>query len=204
MLSEFLRAALELGLPVAALSWLLFYRLYSRGELARDAGHKAIHANLKEIKNAQKVSDEPSDSLLHAKWMKFGGGFYGVAAAWTLLFIEASGIVDVMAHPSRVEQMFRNGPGDFLAKQIAGQVTTLVDASIWFAWWPGKGQGPLVWVAVAYVAYLAGLNLARYETGFGSQVVGLDSRARWRVLNPFHRSRSERSKKKAETSRAPP
>ena len=197
MLSELLRAGLELGLPVAALSWLLFYRLYTRGELARDAGHKAIHASLKEIKKAQKDSEESSDSLLHAKWMKFGGGFYGVAAAWTLLFIEASGIVEVIIHPSIVEQTFRNGPGAFIAKRIAGQVTTLVDASIWFVWWPAKGQGPLVWVAIAYVAYLAGLNLARYETGFGSHVVGLDSRTRWRGLNPFHKRRAEPAKEEA-------
>ena len=35
MLSELPRAILEIGLPVAVLTWLLFYRLYSRGELAR-------------------------------------------------------------------------------------------------------------------------------------------------------------------------
>ena len=46
MLSELLYAIVELGLPVAALSWLLFYRLYSRGVLARDADRKAIDERL--------------------------------------------------------------------------------------------------------------------------------------------------------------
>ncbi|MBS0302936.1 MAG: hypothetical protein JSR16_12330, partial [Proteobacteria bacterium] len=50
MLSELPRAILEIGLPVALLSWLLFYRLYSRGELARDADRKAIGASLKSIR----------------------------------------------------------------------------------------------------------------------------------------------------------
>ena len=195
MLSELLRAAFELGLPVAAMSWLLFYRLYSRGELARDANRKAIHASLKEIRKAEKGSKQASDSMLHAKWMKFGGGFYGVAAAWTLIVIEASGIIDVIAHPSTVEQMFHNGPGELVAKQIASQVSTFVDAAIWFAWWPGKGQSPVVWIVLAYVAYIAGLNLARYETGFGSQVIGLDSRTRWRAFIPFRKDRSEPSKR---------
>lgn len=85
MLSELPYAILELGLPVAALSWLLFYRLYSRGELARDADHKSIGAGLKSIRKTEKESRLTSDSMLHAKWMKFGGGFYGVAAAWTLI-----------------------------------------------------------------------------------------------------------------------
>ena len=48
-----------------------------------------------------------------------------------------------------------------------------------------------MWFVVAYVAYIAGLNLARYETGFGSRVVELDSRARWRSLVPFRKERTD-------------
>jgi hypothetical protein len=198
MLSELPYALLELGLPVAALSWLLFYRLYSRGELARDADHKSIDASLKAIRKVEKESKETSDSLLHAKWMKFGGGFYGVAAAWTLIYIEASGIVGVIVHPSLLEGMFRNGIVHFVTQQITGQITTLVDAATWFTWWPDKGHGPVVWLAVAYVAYIAGLNLARYETGFGRRVIELDSRARWHSLVPFRKGRAETAKEEGE------
>jgi hypothetical protein len=188
MLSELPRAILEIGLPVAALSWLLFYRLYSRGELARDADRKAIGANLKSIRKAQKESRSTSDSLLHTKWMKFGGGFYGVAAAWTLIYIEASGIVGVVLHPSTVQDMFRGGIGGFIAQQISGQVSTFVDAAIWFNWWPGRGHDPLVWFGVAYVAYIAGLELARFETRIGSRVAELDSRERWASMVPLRKA----------------
>ncbi|MCE7950737.1 MAG: hypothetical protein DYH18_06470 [Xanthomonadales bacterium PRO7] len=187
MLSELPRAILEIGLPVAVLSWLLFYRLYSRGELARDADRKAIGASLKSIRKAQKESKQSSDSLLHAKWMKFGGGFYGVAAAWTLLYIEASGVIGVIAHPSTVQDMFRNGIGGFIAQQISGQVSTFVDAVTWFNWWPGRGHNPIVWFGVAYAAYIAGLELARFETRIGSRAVELDSRERWASMVPFRK-----------------
>ena len=190
-MSELLRATLELGVPVAALSWLLFYRLYSRGVLARDADHKAIGASLKAIRKEAKESRETPDSLVHAKWMKFGGGFYGVAAAWTLIYIEASGIVGVILHPSVVLDTFHKGLADFIAQKISGQVTTLVDAAIWFSWWPDRGHNPAMWFVVAYVAYIAGLNLARYETSLGHRVVELDSRARWRSLIPFPKGRTE-------------
>jgi hypothetical protein len=185
MLAELLRATLELGLPVAAMTWLLFYRLYSRGDLARDADRKTIDASLKAIRKAGKKSEEPSDSILHTKWMKFGGGFYGVAAAWTLIVNEASGVIGVIVNPSSIEAMFRGGLGDFINHWITNQVGAFVQAAIWFTWWPDKGHGPLVWFVVAYLAYMAGLNLARYETRFGSQVAGLDSRERWRSLIPF-------------------
>lgn len=192
--SEVLQATIELGLPVAALSWLLFYRLYSRGELARDAGHKSIDASLKAIRKTEKESKETSDSLMHAKWMEFGGGFYGVAAAWTLIYIEASGIVGVVLHPSVVLDTLHKGIGNFIAQKISGQVTTLVDAATWFAWWPEKGHGPVTWFVVAYVAYLAGRNFARYEIGFGSRAVDLDSREWWRSWIPFAKSRAETAK----------
>jgi hypothetical protein len=187
--TEILYAVVEMGLPVAALSWLLFYRLYSRGELARDADHKTIDASLKAMRKAEKEYKQKSDSMLHAKWMKFGGGFYGVAAAWTLIYIEVSGIVGVILHPSVIEQTFEKGLGDLFGNWISGQVTTFVDAVTWFSWWPGKGHGVMVWFITAYVAYIAGLNLARYETGFGSRVIELDSRARWRSLIPFRKER---------------
>lgn len=182
MLIELLSATFELGLPVAALTWLLFYRLYSRGELARDADRKTIKTALKEIRKAEKESKQPAESVLHAKWMRFGGGFYGVAALWTLLAIEASGAAGVIAHPSSLEDMFRGGIGGFITHWVTNQVGTLVQAALWFTWWPGKGNSPVVWVIVAYAGYLAGLHLARRESGFGSRIVGLDSPARWRSL----------------------
>jgi hypothetical protein len=187
MLSELPLAILEIGLPVAALSWLLFYRLYRRGELARDADRKAIGASLKSMRRAQKESRSTSDSLLHTKWMKFGGGFYGVAAAWTLIYIEASGVIGVVLRPSTVPDMFSNGIGGFIAQQISGQVSTFVDAATWFNWWPGRGHNPVVWFGVAYAAYIAGLELARFETRIGSRVVELDSRERWASMVPFRK-----------------
>jgi hypothetical protein len=204
MSTELLHAIFELGLPIAALSWLLFYRLYSRGELARDANHKAIDTSLKQIRKTQKESKQTSDSLLHEKWMKFGGGFYGVAAAWTLVYIEVSGIVGVIIHPSVLQEMFRKGIVNLIVQQITSQVSTFVDAMIWFTWWPDKGHGPVLWFVVAYVAYLAGLNLARFETGFGSRVIELDSRERWLAFVPFRKSRVEIPKEENGNQIEPP
>jgi hypothetical protein len=197
MLSELPIAILEIGLPVAVLSWLLFYRLYSRGEIARDADRKSIGASIKSLRKTQKESKQTSDSLLHAKWMKFGGGFYGVAAAWTLIYIEASGVVGVIAHPSTVPDMFRGGIVDFIVQQISGQISSLVDAAIWFTWWPDRGHNPIVWFGVAYAAYIAGLELARFETRIGSRAVELDSRERWASMVPFRKARTDAVDEKA-------
>jgi len=77
----------------------------------------------------------------------------GVAAAWTLIYIEASGVVGVILHPSIVKETIDKGIGHFITQQISSQITTFIDAAIWFSWWPDKGHGPLAWFAVAYAGY---------------------------------------------------
>ncbi len=185
ILTHLLRAIFELGLPVAALSWLLFYRLYSRGELARDADHKTIQSSLKQVKEATKKSKTHTDNVLHTKWMKFGGGFYGVAALWTLIVIEVGGVVSTLADPSSIKAMFSHGLIEFFVNLLVNQFTTFVQALIWFDWWPGKQHDLVVWIAIAYLGYIAGLNLARRETALGSRVVSWHWRAQLRSW--FHR-----------------
>lgn len=192
MLLYLLRVTFELGLPVAALSWLLFYRLYSRGELARDASHKVIRTDLKQIRQATKKSETPPDSVLHAKWMRFGGGFYGVTALWTLVVIETSGILTAIADPSSIEDLFRHGLVGFIVSLIVGQFTTFLQAILWFDWWPGHGGQTVVWIAGAYVGYLAGLNLARHETEFGSRLVAVDWRSQLRSRSSGDEDGSEK------------
>lgn len=181
MLPDLLRAVVELGLPVTALSWLLFYRLFHRGELARDADRKAIRSGLKQIKGETRRSETPSDSVLHRKWMRFGGGFYGTAALWTLIVIEAAGIAGAVAEPSSVEHLFDDGLVGFLVNLVVNQFSAFLQAILWFNWWGGKGYNAVVWMAVAYAGYYAGLALARRESEIGSRVVGLDWRSRLRA-----------------------
>ena len=176
-----LRAVFELGLPVAALSWLLFYRLYHRGELARDADRRSIRTHLKQLRKASKNGDKAHEHHLHSKWMKFGGGFYGVAALWTLLVIETSGVVDVIVHPSSIEKMFEGGILKFLIDWAIGQGATFVQAITWFNWWSGDKQSSAVWFLVAMGGYVAGLELARYESAIGHRVSDFDWREQVRT-----------------------
>ena len=49
-----LLAFLELGMPLALLSWLLFMRFFGRGELDRQANRREIDARVKEFKTNYK------------------------------------------------------------------------------------------------------------------------------------------------------
>ena len=180
-MQNLLHAIVELGLPVAALSWLLFYRLYSRGELQRDADRKAIRAGLKQIRQESKKSKMPVDSILQKKWMRFGGGFYGLAALWTLIVIEVGGAAATIAHPSSIETMFKGGLFDFIINWVVNQFSTFLQALLWFNWWAQRGQSQAAWFVVALIGYTAGLELARYEHAIGNRLAHWNWRAQLRA-----------------------
>lgn len=179
-LSDIFLGVVELGLPVALLSWLLFYRLYFTGELPRDADSKGIRAGLKQIKKSSKKADRKSRDVLHTKWMKFGGGFYGVAALWTFVFIEAQGVIATVAHPSSIGGMFDDGLLGFVVAMLVNQFTTFITALVWFSYWANEGHGMFTWALIAYGGYALGLNAARYEVALASQVLATDWRSHFR------------------------
>lgn len=180
-MSYLLRAIFELGLPVAGLSWLLFYRLYHRGELARDADRGSIRSRLKQMKKSANKADTAPDPVLQKKWMKFGGGFYGMAALWTLIVVEVSGGVSVIAHPSSIESMVEGGVIHIIIDWLLGQASTFVQAMTWFNWWPGPGESTIVWFLVPMAGYVAGLELARHETAAGTRLTDWNWRSQLRA-----------------------
>ena len=50
MIIDILKAIIELGLPLALLSWLIFMRLFISGELDRQSDRKGIERGVKKIK----------------------------------------------------------------------------------------------------------------------------------------------------------
>ena len=50
MIVDLLKAIIELGLPLALLSWLIFMRLFISGELDRQSDRKGIERGVKKIK----------------------------------------------------------------------------------------------------------------------------------------------------------
>ena len=43
------------------------------------------------------------------------------------------------------------------------QLTNSIQALLWFSFWPGPGQSMLIWIAVGYLGYWAGIEMARRQ-----------------------------------------
>ena len=99
---DILEALLKLGLPMVLMSWWVYSWLYRTGRLDPQGSRKEHENQLKLMRKQQKKeraagrkakldgkqNTDPEDFWLQ-KWMWFGGGFYGMAALWTLLVVEA-------------------------------------------------------------------------------------------------------------------
>ena len=159
---EVLMAVLEMGLPLAAISWLFFTFLYSSGEIDRSADRRAVAARMREMKQSYRSSRAVRRrNPVMAKWMRFGGGFYGLAALWTFIVIELGQFFGFMFNNPGVGSMLQDGLVSFLIEALINQLENFVMALVWFSYWPADST--VVWVAVAYLGYWAGMELARRQ-----------------------------------------
>ncbi|MDO8864036.1 hypothetical protein Q6D67_20320 [Haliea sp. E1-2-M8] len=153
---------LTLAVPLALLAWLLFGRLYARGQLERGLDKKSFKASLKRIRSESKTN---RGDFLHNRWMKFGGGFYGLAAFWTFACIEVTEVTGFILNFPGFAALFADGIPAFFISLAVNQVLNLASALAWVTWWPGQvfGASPALWLALAYGGYLCGLQLAQRE-----------------------------------------
>jgi hypothetical protein len=156
MIVDTLKAIIELGLPLALLSWLIFMRLFVSGELDRQSDRKSIERGVKKIKKSFK--SEKKKSFAEKSKTDFGSGFYGLAALWTFLVIELSELIDFVFNFPGLDVIFGDGLISFLFNLGMNQLGNLISAFVWFSYWDGS---VLIWVLVAYAGYYAGIEAAR-------------------------------------------
>ena len=142
----------QLGIPVTLLTWYLFSRLYDRGHLDDQEDSEAAFKALKARNKEEKLED---NNLVQQRWMKFGGGFYGLTALWTLVVIEISDFVQFVVGFPGFAALFSDGVISFIISFFVNQLMNLIAAFIWFTYW----SEVIVTVAVSYGGYLLGMNV---------------------------------------------
>lgn len=170
---EILEASVKLGLPLMGLSWLLYSWLYREGQLDSSANRKATDASLKELKKNRKKNRNSHQggrqNFLLDKWLWMGGGFYGLAALWTLIVVEIIDFFNFIFNIAEFFSQLENGLGGLISSIITNQIANLVSAFVWFNYWSGAFN--FKWVLIAYLGYIVGIKLAKK---------GIEIRAWWR------------------------
>jgi len=156
MIFAVLESLFVLGMPVFFMTWYLFRRLYERGDLEVGTDYKTIKSNLKTIKKQGKKSSDK----LHRRWMKFGGGFYGLTAVVTLILVEVADIWNFLFHFPGLDVLFEDGLIGFVVGFLVNQLQNFITACLWFVHWGDNGRNMFVWIVVPYGCYLLALRVA--------------------------------------------
>jgi hypothetical protein len=154
-----LSAVFKLGLPMLVLSWLLFSWLYRKGKLEIKAGNKETAVSLKAMKKESKAKGQGGQNYLYDKWMWFGSGFYGLAALWTFMVIEVIDLANFIFNFPGFASLFAEGIINTLVTLFLNQLGNILSAFIWFNYW--SDGSPIIWLLVAYLSYLGGIELAK-------------------------------------------
>lgn len=182
MIFELFRALLLAGLPVGLASYLLFdWTLRHRrlGAVARlreaereikrqskdeAKARKKLGAAGKVRKLAEGASLSPAAlaGSAQAKWLMFGGGFYGIVGLLTYAVVELREIWNFLTGFGSFTELLANLGLNTLIGLLVEAATNFVVAVAWPVYWLSGIRSAHIWLwfVVAYGAYWAGARLA--------------------------------------------
>lgn len=95
---------------------------------------------------------------LHSKWMKFGGGFYGVVALFTYALIELGEVQDLLLN---FGDLFRGGLIGIVVNFFIESLKNFILAISWPAYWLSRIYShQWLWIVSAYAGYWLGTRAA--------------------------------------------
>lgn len=159
MLTEFARALVMAGPVVFLFSFGLAWWGLRRGMFSETGGVDALDREIKAM-GKLKGDERPRSNLVHEKWLKFGGGFYGVVGLITYAWVEAGEIMDLLAGLRALVLQFDLG---VLVNFFVDSFKNFITAIAWPAYWLSRvaSSQPWLWFIAAYAGYWAGVRVAQ-------------------------------------------
>ncbi len=159
---EYIEAALKLGLPVMIMSWWVHSWLIRNDLLEREFSDKETDEAVKNIRKSKQNLNIESNDYWTNKWLRFGGGFYGLTALWTFIVIELQGLLWVVTNFSAVVDLFSDGIVKAFVNFLVNQAMSIAHAFSWVVNWGGSGFS-LIWFFAAYIGFYLGMKAAKQE-----------------------------------------
>lgn len=152
---------LKAGLPVGAVTFAMVYWAISNGYLSESDNHAELQKQLKEMAK-KKNRSEKKGGFLYQKWVKFGGGFYGVVALITYAVVEFGEIREFFSNFEGLGHFIDTISFGMLVNFFIESIMNFVTAISWPAYWINAIDSNQIWVwfVAAYLGYLGGSRLA--------------------------------------------
>jgi hypothetical protein len=167
VISIFFIAVLKAGLPVGIAAYLLVWWALRNGHLDNAGTLGEVEKEIKS-QSKDKVRKQQAD-LVHRKWLTMGGGFYGVVAVLTLLWIELREIIDFISGFEGFGTLAGLLSIGTLINLFIETLMITLAALLWPLYWLGSIESDAwLWILTAYAGYWFGSSLAlRHYRGAG-------------------------------------
>jgi predicted tellurium resistance membrane protein TerC len=160
MISEIFIALFKAGLPVGLAAYFLVWWALRNGYLSDVGTVKEIEKEVKRLKKDKE--SKPDGDIVHRKWLAMGGGFYGVVAVLTWVFIELGEILDFITSFDSIDALIASLSVGTLINMVIEAIKNSFLAIAWPVYWLTdiRSNHAWIWLVVAYTAYWAGSTLA--------------------------------------------
>jgi hypothetical protein len=167
-LIEVLWAMLIVGIPVAAFTLAIVWWSLQRGYLQESLDTKALQREIKTLsknnkKNKKEGKAETKQHPIQKKWMKFGGGFYGIVAFFTYIVVEVIEISTMIINFGGFVSFLKQLDLDVFINIFIEALTNFITAMVWPFYWMQRidTDQTWIWFVIAYAGYWLGLKLAQ-------------------------------------------
>ena len=168
LIIEVFWAVLMVGMPVAAFTLAMVWFALQRGYLQESLDAKALRLEIKTLsKNNKKIRKEggkvPNQHPLQKKWMKFGGGFYGIVAFFTYIVVEVIEITTMIANFGGFVDFLKQLDIGIIIEILVEALTNFITAMVWPLYWMDRIETDQTWIwfVIAYAGYWLGIRLAQ-------------------------------------------
>jgi hypothetical protein len=166
MLFDFIKAIVLAGIPIAAFSYYLIILTRKKVQL-QSTNATQLKKELKQVELVSSEKESFIQGVLQKKFMKFGGGFYGVLTFITYLHIEGYQLIQF------ISSFTADGPGfnggifslilGFFLDMIMNFITALMWPIYWFKFLPIESFW--VWLLVSISAHAWATRFALSRKG---------------------------------------
>ena len=163
MVFEALRAMLLVGLPITLFTLAIVWWGMREGHFLATDDSKELRRELKAMSRGKTKTENGNRSLIHKKWARFGGGFYGIVAFFTYIVIEVTEIATMIINIGGLWEFIKNLGIDVIIRVFIDALINFITAMVWPLYWLTRIDTghTWLWFVAAYTGYWLGLKLAQ-------------------------------------------
>jgi hypothetical protein len=173
-IAQFFNALVTGGLPLFVLAFAILSWTLHSGRLKGDSV-KELQGSLESLRKSQKnkKTRQKIDPATN-KWLRFGGGFYGLVALYTWLLVEWDEVIGFVGGLGDIVLNFElQTLISLVVRMFVESIMNFVVAISWPAYWLREANEPWLLLLVAYAGYWLGIQAAQrasHDAGFSAAI----------------------------------